>query len=74
MGASAYELAVKTRTSARYQLTEQGITFNFQNFIASAKNGDDTLLQVFLDENMPIDAPDDLAQDTVLIIAAKMDI
>ncbi len=65
------EQATKQRASARYQLTQRGITFNFENFIAAAESGDNTLLQLFLDANMPINVQDDLTQNTVLIAAAK---
>lgn len=65
------EQTTKQRASARYQLAQRGITFNFRNFITAAENGDNTLLQLFLDANMPINVQDDLTQKTVLIAAAK---
>lgn len=68
--ADRQELATKTRTSARYQLALQGIPFDFQSFIASAAEGKQEIVNLFLDANMPVNAQDQSDLSTALIRAA----
>ena len=64
------ELATKTRSIARYQLAEKGISYDFQNFFVTVEKGDETLLNLFLEANMPVDIQENLYQNTALITAA----
>ncbi|MCH9638128.1 MAG: ankyrin repeat domain-containing protein [Betaproteobacteria bacterium] len=64
------ELATKTRSTARYQLAEKGISYDFQNFFVTVEKGDETLLNLFLEANMPVDIQENLYQNTALITAA----
>jgi tetratricopeptide (TPR) repeat protein len=74
------ESSSKTTTHTATQITESPSSSNLldhyersanRNFITAAENGDNALLQVFLNANMPIDVKDDLTQNTALIAAAK---
>ena len=64
------ELATKTRSAARYQLAEKGISYDFQNFFDTVENGDETVLNLFLAANMPVDIQEHSHQNTALITAA----
>ena len=64
------EQAAKTRASARYRLSQKGVPYDFNTFIASAEEGNEEIVKLFLDANMPVDAQDQLNKNTALIGAA----
>ena len=65
-----YEVATKIRASARFQLAQKGISYNSSSFIASAAKGNNEILKLFLDANMPVDVNDNAIRNTALIQAA----
>ncbi|GEM_PF-2788993 len=69
--ADKQEHAARTRASARYRLTQKGVPYDFHNFIASAEEGNEEIVRLFLDANMPVDAQDQLNKNTALIGAAS---
>lgn len=67
----ALELAAKARAAARYELTQQGVSYDKQDFLASAAKGNNARLKLFLNANMPVDIQGDMSRNTALINAVK---
>lgn len=63
------EQAAKSRATARYQLSQQGVDFDLPNFFLHVKQGHTHLVALFLDANIPIDAQENVSGDTALIKA-----
>ncbi len=68
-GMDLHELAARDRARARYRLAERGVDFNLSDFFVHAEQGNSSLVALFLDAGIPVDAQDTHSGDTALIKA-----